>query len=276
MREPSPSFTFPDRKKKLGTLKAKATAPAGGGVVWLARNPKLVNLIDELAAKGAFPVSMEDDSVKYWHTYERVFFPAILEEVKAVILKQIGTPENQNWVFHGIWAWVDLCAKKGRDPRTCPPRLRDASVGEDRQQQKGDAVELVGVVDKVPNTAGSFNLHHDWTNPGVPEIYERVLGDTTGARIFNFWIALSDVITAPLGFVGGGYEKVMRPTPEQMGHGVTFVDMEKGDILIFDTLKKIHGALPIVMTDPGTRPENLRRSMEFRVIFSPLEVELDE
>jgi len=94
--------------------------------------------------------------------------------------------------------------------------------------------------------------------------YNRINADPH-ARIFNFWIALSDVITAPLGFVSGGRTAVVKVLPTMLTPpvSVTFVDMKKGDIVIFDTLQKIHGALPIVQ-----EPANLRRSMEFRVIYS--------
>jgi len=255
----------PQAMTPLGTLELDPRAPAGGGVMWVQGTEKLRSLIDKLFEGGEFPLN-NPPSEANWHSYETVLFPAVVKVVERLIREQLRAQQqirnrhHADFQFRGVWEWTAICDTK--DPRACPPRLRDGTVEQQHQQQMGAVVsnrEGFGV-----NVQASLNLHHDWTNPCVAEVYNEIKGDPE-ARIFNFWVALTDVSTAPLGFVTGGFQQVSVVNWELASPAsVTFADMKKGDIVVFDTLQKIHGALPIVME----KEENQRVSMEFRVIFS--------
>jgi len=258
----------PQAMTPLGTLEIDPGAPAGGGVMWVQGTKELRSLIDKFSAAENFPLN-NPPSAANWLSYEEVLFPAVLKVVERLIREQLREQQQipdrhyADFHFRGVWKWTAICNTK--DPRACPPRLRDGTVEQQHQQQMGAVVS--SRVGFGVNVQASLNLHHDWTNPCVAEVYDEIKGDPE-ARIFNFWVALTDVSTAPLGFVTGGFQKVSVVNWEQLASpaSVTFADMKQGDIVVFDTLQKIHGALPIVMEKEEN--QNQRLSMEFRVIFS--------
>jgi len=162
-----------------------------------------------------------------------------------------------------FWSWFGYTYYKGS---ITPKAQKNLPV----KNQKIDSTNLA-----------SANLHHDWSNPIVPAIWEQFGGQHV--HIFNIWLALTDVTSTPLGFVHADPSldtlKVALATKKDgkaqtwvgvltdwlnglhAGQTILFSNMHQGDFLVFDTLKKVHGALPLATK------ENFRASVEFRVVY---------
>uniref|UniRef100_A0A0G4HZM0 Uncharacterized protein n=1 Tax=Chromera velia CCMP2878 TaxID=1169474 RepID=A0A0G4HZM0_9ALVE len=90
--------------------------------------------------------------------------------------------------------------------------------------------------------------------------------------IYNAWVVLSDELCGkPLSVLDkprANWNSVNDITqyPNEHADEVTISPLNKGDFIFFETLKTMHGALPVVDDDHDRCPSKCRNSIEFRFI----------
>uniref|UniRef100_A0A0G4I4K3 Uncharacterized protein n=1 Tax=Chromera velia CCMP2878 TaxID=1169474 RepID=A0A0G4I4K3_9ALVE len=160
----------------------------------------------------------------------------------------------------------------------------------------------VNVIDRPQTNKGEVKLSHEgkvdeygfsFFFTGNKDNYEAALGDTytkfidaktyedfADARtwmhgLFNAWIVLSDELCGkPLAVLDkkkADWTKLTDIQQYDMFHKksadmVSISPMNKGDFIFFETLKVMHGALPVVDDDANRCPTKCRNSVEFRFV----------